>query len=603
MDQVALKSKGYADPVHTAQGTRDAVASLGGFSVNFSDILAKAGRRIETNVNGLAEHADLARTQDRPDEPRPDETYDARRDDRPRDAERDVEHGPHADDRRDTRAEDHRPAHRDDGADHAVDRRDASSDPRRDDRPTANDTVRPSSETAGTNHDSTADANDTDDKTTTAEAGHGDKKHKKAEGSDGTEATAKGAAKKPGDPRGDEAGLATALKHQTEATVAALLAQRTATGTENGDTAGAKESRARGRGEAGDNTANTLGQLVRQAAGEKAQGQNQAKGGDQAATQGTVDNADGENVDGATETKAKNFLDAATNAKARRQAAEIADRIGDGNRVQVKVTSGNESQGIVSKPGAALTPTAVTADGQSQTPTAQAAVGVAQAQTQAQNQQGQAQAQQGQAAGPQAIGDAKAQAATAAQTGTQAATGQGGDVPSTQNANAAGQSNQASQTAQARNAEAAAQPRFHAFKQQVLEQVNVHVAKGLESGKDKITINLKPAELGRIEVQMEVARDGRMVATITADNRDTLDLLQRDSRDLAKALQDAGMQTDSGNLQFNLREQAGQGRNGRDRPPSGQARIDNIGEPADAGPAASLYGGGVRADGRVDIRA
>lgn len=598
MDQVALKSKGYADPIHTAQGGRDAVASLGGISVNFSDILAKAGRRIETNANGLSELANLARTQDRPDEPRPDETYDTRRDDRPRDAERDVEHRPHADDRRDTRADDHRPPHRDDGADRAADRRDASSDHRRDDRPAANDAVRPSPETTATTHDSTADSDDTDDKTTTAETGHGDKKHKKTEGSDGTEATAKGAAKKSG----DESGLAVALKHQTEATVAALLAQRNAAQTENGDAAGAKESRARGRGESGDNAAGTLGQLVRQAAGEKAQGQSQAKGGDQAATQGTADNADGESLDGTTETKAKNFLDAATNAKARRQAAEIADRIGDGNRVQVKVTSGNESQGIVSKPGAALTPTAVTADGQSQTPTAQAAVGVAQAQaqTQAQNQPGQAQAQ---AAGPQAIGDAKAQAATAGQTGAQAATGQGGDAPSTQNANAAGQSNQASQTAQARNAEAAAQPRLHAFKQQVLEQVNVHVAKGLESGKDKITINLRPAELGRIEVQMEVARDGRMVATITADNRDTLDLLQRDSRDLAKALQDAGMQTDSGNLQFNLREQAGQGRNGRDRSPSGPARIDNIGEAADTGPAASLYGGGIRADGRVDIRA
>lgn len=597
MDQVALKSKNYADPIHTAQGARDTVASLGGFSVNFSDILAKAGRRIEANVNGLSDHADLARAQDRPDEPRPDETYDTRRDDRPRDAERDVEHRPHADDRGDTRADDHRPAHRNDPADHAADRRDASSDHRRDDRPAATDAAHPSSETADTKHDSTAG---TDDKATTAEAGHGDKKHKKAEGSDETEPAAKGGAKKSSDATGNETGMATALKHQAEATVAALLAQRNAAQAETGGTAGGKESQARGRGEAGDNAAGTLGQLVRQAAGEKAQGQNQAKGGDQTATQGTADNADGENLDSATEAKAKNFLDAATNAKARQQAAEIADRIGDGNRVQVKVTSGNESQGIVSKPGAALTPTAVTADGQSQTPTAQAAVGVAQAQaqTQAQNQQGQAQA-----AGPQAIGDVKAQAATAAQPGAQAAAGQGGDAPSTQNANAAGQSNQASQTAQARNAEAAAQPRLHAFKQQVLDQVNVHVAKGLESGKDKITINLKPAELGRIEVQMEVARDGRMVATITADNRDTLDLLQRDSRDLAKALQDAGMQTDSGNLQFNLREQAGQGRNGRDRAPAGQARIDNVNDTADAGPAASLYGGGIRADGRVDIRA
>lgn len=598
MDQVALKSKGYADPVHTAQGARDAVASLGGLSVNFSDILAKAGRRIETNMNGLTEHADLARAQDRRDEPRPGEAYDTRRDDRPRDVERDAEHGTRADDRRDTRSDDHRPTHRDDRADHAADRRDAPSDHRRDDRPAANDTARPSSESAGGKHDSAVNA---DDKPT-AEAGHDDKKHKKADGSENAEAAAKGPAKKSNQPNGDEAGLAAALKQQTEVTVAALLAQRNATQAEAGDAAGTKESRARGRGETGDNAAGTLAQLVRQAAGEKTQGQGQAKGGDQAAAQGTTGSTEGETADGAADAKAKNFLDAATNAKARQQAGEIADRIGDGNRVQVKVTSGNESQGIVSKPGAALTPTAVTADGQGQTPTAQAVAGnaQAQAQAQAQGQQGQGQAQ---AAGPQAAGDAKAQAAATTQPGAAAATGQGGDAPSSQNTNTVGQSNQAGQTAQAKNAEAAAHPRFQPFKQQVMEQVNVHVAKGLEAGKDKITINLKPAELGRIEVQMEVARDGRMVATITADNRDTLDLLQRDSRDLAKALQDAGMQTDSGNLQFNLREQTSQGRNGRDRAPSGPARIDNVGDVADSGPAASPYGGGIRADGRVDIRA
>lgn len=594
MDQVALKSKGYADPVHAAQGTRDAVASLRGFSVNFSDILANAGRRIETNVNGLAEHADLSRTQDRPDEPRPDDTYDTHRDDRPHDADR----GPRSDDRRDTRADNHRPTHRDDRIDHAADRRDAPLDHRRDDRPATNDSVRPSSETAGTKHDSTAD---TDDKTTTAEAEHGGKKQKKAETPDEAEATAKGVVKKSGDATGNEAGMAAALKQQTEVTVAALLAQRNATQTETGNAAGAKESRSRGKGDAGDTPA-ALTQLARQAAGEKTQGQSQTKSADQAATQGATVADGGENVDGNVDSKTKNFLDAATNAKARQQAAEIADRLGDGNRVQVKVTSGNESQGLVSKPGAALTPTAVTADGQAQTPTAQAqaAASAAQVQAQTQNQQGQAQAQ---SAGPQAVGDVKAQAAASTQPGASTAAGQGGDASSTQHANAAGQSNQAGQTAQARNAEAAAQPRLHAFKQQVMEQVNVHVAKGLEAGKDKITINLKPAELGRIEVQMEVARDGRMVATITADNRDTLDLLQRDSRDLAKALQDAGMQTDSGNLQFNLREQANQGRNGRDRGPSGPARIDNAGDVADSAPAASPYGGGIRADGRVDIRA
>jgi len=47
--------------------------------------------------------------------------------------------------------------------------------------------------------------------------------------------------------------------------------------------------------------------------------------------------------------------------------------------------------------------------------------------------------------------------------------------------------------------------------------------------------------------------DGRVSAVVTADNKDTLDLLQRDQRALERALQDAGLKADSGSLSFNLR--------------------------------------------------
>lgn len=58
---------------------------------------------------------------------------------------------------------------------------------------------------------------------------------------------------------------------------------------------------------------------------------------------------------------------------------------------------------------------------------------------------------------------------------------------------------------------------------------------------------------------MEVNHDGRVSAVITADRADTLDMLARDAKGLERALADAGLRTDSGNLQFNLR---GEGQSG-----------------------------------------
>ena len=89
----------------------------------------------------------------------------------------------------------------------------------------------------------------------------------------------------------------------------------------------------------------------------------------------------------------------------------------------------------------------------------------------------------------------------------------------------------------------------------ILDQVVVNIAKAATDGIDKINIKLKPATLGQIEVQLEIASDGRIHAVIAADKPETLDLLQRDARALVQALGDAGLQTDSGSLSFNLRGQ------------------------------------------------
>ncbi len=93
-----------------------------------------------------------------------------------------------------------------------------------------------------------------------------------------------------------------------------------------------------------------------------------------------------------------------------------------------------------------------------------------------------------------------------------------------------------------------------------VDQFAVHIARAAATGSDQISIKLKPAALGQVEVKFELTHDGRVTAVITAERPDTLDLLQRDSRALERALQEAGLKTDSNSLQFNLRGENGSGR-------------------------------------------
>ncbi len=88
------------------------------------------------------------------------------------------------------------------------------------------------------------------------------------------------------------------------------------------------------------------------------------------------------------------------------------------------------------------------------------------------------------------------------------------------------------------------------------EQVAVQIHKAANAGQDRVNIRLYPADLGRVEVKLEWADDGALRAVISAERSDTLDLLQRDSRALDRALQDAGLKTDSDSLSFDLRSQA-----------------------------------------------
>lgn len=99
----------------------------------------------------------------------------------------------------------------------------------------------------------------------------------------------------------------------------------------------------------------------------------------------------------------------------------------------------------------------------------------------------------------------------------------------------------------------------------VAEQISTQISAAIKEGHDRIKISLHPSELGRVEVKLDIGHDGRVLAVVSVDKQETLDLLQRDARSLERALQDAGFDTGSNTLNFGLRQNGqdgqGEGRN------------------------------------------
>jgi flagellar hook-length control protein FliK len=95
----------------------------------------------------------------------------------------------------------------------------------------------------------------------------------------------------------------------------------------------------------------------------------------------------------------------------------------------------------------------------------------------------------------------------------------------------------------------------------------VEIAAQARSGKNRFEIRLDPPELGRIDVRIEVDKDGQVTSHLRVERAETLDLLRRDAPALERALQQAGLKTSDGGLQFSLRDQAFSHRDqGRDMP-------------------------------------
>lgn len=117
----------------------------------------------------------------------------------------------------------------------------------------------------------------------------------------------------------------------------------------------------------------------------------------------------------------------------------------------------------------------------------------------------------------------------------------------------------------------------------------VPIAIGLQAleGAREFQIRLDPDDLGRVDVKLTIADDGRVAASLTVDRVDTLAMLQRDARTLERAFDQAGFTSDSDSLKFSLRQdQTGQQQGGERRDaaptPSPVMRQIQIEAPVDA---------------------
>jgi flagellar hook-length control protein FliK len=138
------------------------------------------------------------------------------------------------------------------------------------------------------------------------------------------------------------------------------------------------------------------------------------------------------------------------------------------------------------------------------------------------------------------------------------------------------------------------------------QQVALQIHKASDGAISRLNLTLHPAELGRVEIKMETAENGILRAVISAERPEALELLARDARGLERALQDAGLKTDSQSLAFERQgaNPGGDGRPGQD----GERTAGHEENPADelGGEDEQLFDDGPRGglplgDGRVDI--
>jgi flagellar hook-length control protein FliK len=82
-------------------------------------------------------------------------------------------------------------------------------------------------------------------------------------------------------------------------------------------------------------------------------------------------------------------------------------------------------------------------------------------------------------------------------------------------------------------------------------------------GLKEFQIRLDPAELGRVDVKLEIGDDKSVNARVVVERVETLHLLQREARTLERAFEQAGLKAGEAGIDISLRDPGQQGRQGQ----------------------------------------
>jgi flagellar hook-length control protein FliK len=124
-----------------------------------------------------------------------------------------------------------------------------------------------------------------------------------------------------------------------------------------------------------------------------------------------------------------------------------------------------------------------------------------------------------------------------------------------------------------------------------LSGLAVEIAASVQGGRTRFEVRLDPADLGQIDVRIDVDRSGQVTSHLTVEKAETLSMLQQQAPQLQQALNDAGLKTGSGGLQFSLRDQSSSGQNNNGNLTNGNAHQLVVSEEDTASPVvAGRYG-------------
>lgn len=87
-----------------------------------------------------------------------------------------------------------------------------------------------------------------------------------------------------------------------------------------------------------------------------------------------------------------------------------------------------------------------------------------------------------------------------------------------------------------------------------LSALSMQISKKLEQGSTKFAIELYPADLGKVEVSLHIARDGKTTAHLTFDTPVTAASFSASEPELRQQLANAGLSVDKDSLSFSSRE-------------------------------------------------